>query len=175
MKDLLVTLALLSMMSAAPAGAEVTSSGPGGFSIHHGVDVESTPAVAFQIMVAGISSWWLSDHTWSGDSASLSIDQRAGGCFCEQLPEGGSVEHMRVIFIQPGRLIRLQGGLGPLQEMGLAGTMTWSVQPGTEGISRIEWKYTVHGYLEGGFTEISAAVDHVLGQQLASLTTRLDR
>lgn len=83
------------------------------------------------------------------------------------------MEHPRVVYIQPGHLVRLQGGLGPLPEMGLNGAMTWKVShhPDSAG-SRIEWRYTVHSFLPGGFEEISAAVDQVLGGQLASLTAR---
>lgn len=170
-------LSLLSalLLAFAPvAQAEVTAVGDSGFVVHHGVDVTAEPAAVFQTMVGEVSAWWLSDHTWSGNSANLSIERHAGGCFCEQLPDGGSVEHLRVVHIQPGHLIRLQGGLGPLQEMGLNGAMTWTVSHHPDsGGSRIEWRYTVHGFLPDGFEEISAAVDQVLGLQLASLTARL--
>ncbi len=44
-----------------------------------------------------------------------------GGCFCELIPDGaGEIEHMRVIYTRPGVTLRLQGGLGPLQEVGVS-------------------------------------------------------
>jgi uncharacterized protein YndB with AHSA1/START domain len=167
MKPALIAVALL--LTTSLSRAAVIDSGSGGFTVQHQLDTSAPHAAVFQKMVTEVASWWLDDHTWSGDAANLSIEQRAGGCFCEQLPQGGSVEHLRVVYIQPGSLIRLQGGLGPLQEMGANGAMSWSVTPNDDGGSRIEWRYRVHGHLESGFDDIAAAVDRVLGQQLAGL------
>ena len=59
----------------------------------------------------------------------LEEELKAGGCLCEKIPaEGGSVEHLRIVFARPGRLLRAQGGLGPLQGEAVVGTLTWSSQ-----------------------------------------------
>ena len=34
--------------------------------------------------------WWSSDHTFSGSAANLVLDAHAGGCWCENLPGGGT-------------------------------------------------------------------------------------
>ena len=47
-------------------------------------------------------------------AANLSLDAAPGGCFCERLPNGGGVEHMRVTYVEPGKRIVLTGSLGPL-------------------------------------------------------------
>ena len=60
-------------------------------------------------------------HTYSGDAANLSIDPRPGGCFCERgMPKQGGVQHAMVVLAIPGKTLRLVGGLGPLQDAGLA-------------------------------------------------------
>jgi hypothetical protein len=77
--------------------------------------------------------WWSSEHTFSGSAAKLTLDARAGGCWCETLTDGGSVEHMRVVYVAPGRVLRLRGALGPLQGLGVEGAMTLSVKAGASG------------------------------------------
>ena len=52
------------------------------------------------------------------DAKNLSIDARPGGCFCEKLPNGGGVEHARVVYVAPREVLRLSGALGPLQGVG---------------------------------------------------------
>jgi hypothetical protein len=58
----------------------------------------------------------------------LSLDRKPGGCFCERLPDGGGVQHMRVVYTSPDKLLRLSGAIGPLQEAALVGSMSWKLQ-----------------------------------------------
>ena len=44
----------------------------------------------------------------------MTIDARTQGCFCEVLGEGAGVVHLTVTFVNPGVILRLSGGLGPL-------------------------------------------------------------
>lgn len=156
-----------------PAGGEVTSLGNGGFTVSHSVSVDAGPVETFAAMTARIDEWWDAGHTWSGDAGNLYIQDRAGGCFCERLPGGGSVEHLRIVQMAPGRLVLMQGGLGPLQGMGLHGSMAWKVSE-LESATTVAWTYTVHGHLEGGFESVADAVDGVLGEQLARLRRLLE-
>jgi hypothetical protein len=109
------------------------------------------------------------DHSYSGEAANLTLDARAGGCFCEKLSDGGSVEHMRVVFAQPGALLRLQGGLGPLQGMNGAGTMDFALAEAEGARTTLRFRYTVGGYVPGGLDAIADAVDGVLAWQLKRL------
>ena len=91
-----------------------------------------------------------------------------GGCWCESLPDGGFVRHLDVLYAAPGRALRLQGGLGPLQGMGVSGAMTFVLK--AEGATtRIVVDYVVSGYAAGGLEKVAVGVDAVLGEQLASL------
>jgi uncharacterized protein YndB with AHSA1/START domain len=168
---LLVSVAVVSG-AAAPARAEVAAIGAGGFTVNHSIQSEAPPDAVYEAIVEHIAAWWDGAHSWSGDAANLHFDARVGGCLCEKLP-GGGVEHLRIIYLAPGREIRMQGALGPLQQMGLQGTMTWKFSPSDAG-SEVDWQYTVHGFLEGGFEGIAPAVDGVIGDQLARLGAWLE-
>ena len=93
---------------------------------------------------------------------------------CERLPQGGFVEHLRIIYLAPGSQIRFDGALGPLQSMPVDGRMLWTIAPSDTG-SRITFIYHVFGHPEGGLAGIAPAVDGVIGEQLQRLGERLER
>jgi hypothetical protein len=101
------------------------------------------------------------------------LDARAGGCWCETLIDGGSVEHMRVVYVAPGKALRLRGALGPLQGLGVEGAMTLSVKAAASGTD-ISISYAVGGYVKDGFDGLSKGVDHVLAEQLERLRKLID-
>jgi hypothetical protein len=70
---------------------------------------------------------------------------RAGGCFCERLKDGGSVQHLQVVYAAPGKGLRLRGALGPLQMEGVDGTLAWTLKP-AEGGTSVTQSYAVGGY-----------------------------
>src|SRR6266849_2615224 len=84
------------------------------------------------------------------------------------LTDGGGVQHMSVVYASPGKLLRLTGAIGPLQEAALAGTMTWNLLQAGGGTT-VELIYTVGGFRAGGFRDIPTVVDGVLRGQLARL------
>lgn len=157
---------LLSVAAAAGANAGVVQVSPGGFLVRHEAAIGVSPAKVYDALVH-VGSWWNADHTFSGDAKNLSIDPRAGGCFCEKVGDGG-VEHLRVTHVAPGRLLRMSGALGPLQASGVAGSMTWKLAPSATG-TKIELAYSVGGFIEDGFDKWAPAVDGVLGEQLQRL------
>jgi uncharacterized protein YndB with AHSA1/START domain len=120
-------------------------------------------ARVYDALVGQVGTWWNPQHTYSGDSKNLSIDPRPGGCFCERLPSGG-VEYMRVVYIRPNEMVRLTGGLGPLQASGVSGSMTWRLSAAEIG-TKLELIYSVGGFVVGGFDSIAPAVERVLGEQ----------
>ncbi len=165
---------------ALPAKAEVLQSSADGFVTRTAADVSRSPMEVWAELIAP-AHWWNKEHSWSGDSANLYIDAQAGGCFCELLPvpagapEGarrGSVEHMRVIHSDPGRVLRLSGALGPLQGEALTGTLTITIKPVPTG-SHILWEYVVGGFMRFKPEQISPAVDGVLKDQLDRLAAKL--
>jgi len=163
--------ALVCLAASAPAAAEVKSAAPGGFEVESKALVAATPAETYA-MLGRIGEWWNVEHSYSGDGANFNLELKAGGCFCEALPAGGTVEHMRIVFARPGVMLRLQGGLGPLQDEGVAGTLTWRLKA-VEGGTEIVQTYIVGGYMRMGGERLAPLVDQVLADQLARLQRRL--
>lgn len=156
---------------AAPAHSAVKSSGEVGFAIESSTFV-AADADRVYALLTDPARWWSSDHSLSGHAANLTLDARAGGCFCERLPgidgRTGSVEHGRVILASPGRQLRLSGALGPLQAEAVTGTLSFDIQPASPGV-RVTLGYVVGGHIRGGASDIAPIVDRVLAEQLDRL------
>ena len=138
---------------------------PNGFLVRLEASVSAPKAKVYDALVGQIGMWWNPDHTYSHDAKNLSIDARPGGCFCEKLTNRGGVEHLRVVYIAPGEVLRLSGGLGPLQSSGLAGSLTWKLTDDDDK-TRVQLSYSVGGFIEGGFEKIVPAVESMLSDQL---------
>lgn len=159
----------------APASAEIIESHAGGFASRNSAIVAASRAHVWAMLIRP-EAWW--SHTFSGAPANLSLEPRAGGCFCEALPatdgasEAGSAEHMRVVLVQPGAMLRMTGALGPLQAEGLAGTLTVTLSD-AEGGTRIDWDYVVGGQWRFAPGELEPAVDNVQREFLDGLVKAL--
>ena len=164
--------ALAASLMGGSAAAEVQSAGAGGFEVRQTVHVAATADKAFAALLQP-ARWWSSEHTFSGNAANLTLDARAGGCWCESLPQGGSVEHLHVIYVAPGKVLRLRGALGPFQGLAVDGVMTWSVNPGASGTD-ISLSYAIGGYAKDGFENLAKGADHVLGEQIERLRKLID-
>jgi uncharacterized protein YndB with AHSA1/START domain len=150
---------------AALAGVE--DSGPNGFTVSETAQITAPPDKVYSAVVAP-SHWWSSEHTYSQNAANLSLEPRAGGCWCEALPSGGSVQHLVVVNAIPGKLLRMRGALGPLQGMAVDGAMTLSLRAAGTG-TELTLRYAVGGYSRDGFGDLAKAVDSVLDGQSARL------
>jgi hypothetical protein len=160
--------ALLACAVVPAARAEVTDAGANGFTVSHDVTIAADRMAVYEAAVRRIADWWSSDHTVSGDAANLYIDTGLPGCFCETLGDGAGLVHLSVTFVNPGILLRMSGGLGPLGLMGVAGNMTWEfVDAGDSTVVKLE--YAVGGYRVGGLDGVAAPVDRVLVEQMARL------
>lgn len=171
MKNIAKTFLLTLLFIAASASrADVLNQGPGGFNLRITAEVPVEPATAYQQFIR-VGEWWVASHSWFGKSENFSIDPQAGGCFCEKNGDQ-EVLHMLVTFVNPGSEVRMTGGLGPLQLMGLHGGMSWKFEPIDQG-TRIVQIYNVSGYAPGGLESLAPVVDAVQTQQLNALVQRL--
>ena len=162
----------------APAAAEVKNATETGFNVVHFAAVSAEPDIIWKRLIAP-KTYWSKTHSWSGSSDGFYIDAQAGGCFCELFQEKGadgktittgSVEHMRVIFAQPGKVLRMQGALGPLQSEAILGTLTVAMEPLKDGKgTKLSFSYVVGGHMRYKVADIAPAVDKVLGEQFKSL------
>ena len=166
-------LLTIGLLAAAPAAAAVTAIDPGGFTISTSFHAAVPADKAYGVLVRP-SLWWGGEHTYSGNAANLTLDARAGGCWCEALPGGGSVQHMTVVYADPGKVLRLRGGLGPLGAMPLDGVMTFSLMSANGGTD-IAIRYVVGGYAPSGFKDLAPGVDEVFMAQIARLKIAIEK
>ena len=152
------------VLMATPASAEVVSASGNGFEISHTVNLVVKPEVAF-VAFGNLPGWWNGEHTYSGDSRNLSLALSPGGCFCERFPKGGGIEHMRVVYLDPGKRILFTGSLGPLLYQATNGVMDVQVKPQASG-SQLTLNYRASGFFNGSAAALAPAVDKVLGDQL---------
>jgi uncharacterized protein YndB with AHSA1/START domain len=178
-KALGLAIAAICLLAAGPAAAEVRESSDSGFVVQLGIDVPASPADTWTALLTP-ARWWNAEHTFSQNSANLSLDPRAGGCFCEVLPNKqspnaaprGSVEHMRVIYLERPRALRMAGALGPLQAMAGTGTLTVILKPHDSG-TRILWEYGYSGHIRGDARAMATMTDQMLADQLLRLGGQL--
>lgn len=164
----IVSVAILTVASMT-AHAEIVSAGSSGFSIRHMTELPTAVPTAVWTVLLDPSRWWDSEHTYSGDARNLSLDPHVGGCFCEKLGLYAGVEHLRVVYIQPGKTLRLSGALGPLQQFGISGSLTWQLEPLANG-SRLTLTYNAGGFADRPMADWAPQVDEVLGAQMQRLT-----
>jgi uncharacterized protein YndB with AHSA1/START domain len=152
--------------------AEVVDSSNSGFTLKETLSIQAPPQEVYR-RIFRVGDWWNSAHTFSGDAHNLTMEEKAAGCFCEKLPNGGGVKHMEVVNLVPGKTIVMHGGLGPLQSM--ATTATLAIQlSAAEGGTKLEVTYAVAGYAAAGMNTWAAPVDSVLKDQFTRLKSYIE-
>jgi uncharacterized protein YndB with AHSA1/START domain len=167
MNKLLSSGLVAMFLAGATAQAAVKETHDGSFIVETVVLAEAKPAKVYADLLR-VARWWHSDHTWSKSARNLRLDGKAGGCFCEKLPDGGSVQHGRVIFARPGQLLRIDGALGPMQESAIKGVLSFNLAPDAGG-TRITMTYNVAGTLPMDAARLAPIVDKVMSMQLNRL------
>ena len=162
-------------LTALDARADVVDRSASGFTIKTTVPVGASPQRIYEDLL-NLGAWWDKEHTYSGDARNMTLAAQAGGCFCEKIPGGGSVEHGRVVNVSPGKLLRLSSALGPLQQLAVTGSLTWSIEPAKEGSgSTLTMTYAAGGYAPGGLDKLADIVDSVLSGQVKRLKAYAER
>ena len=169
----LCAAASVALLTSTSAAAQVLESAANGFAVRSVVTVAAPPARVYEALV-NVARWWDPAHTYSGDASGLSIEARAGGCFCERLDEQGSVQHGTVVYAAPGRTLRLSAALGPLQESGVTGALTFELAD-KDGGTVVTLTYVAGGYRQGGLQALAAPVLSVLSTQLQRFQRFVDR
>lgn len=179
-----ITGAALALLVSAPAAAEVVQSSPTHFVVRDSVTVKAAPKAAW-LMLIDPAQWWDDTHTWSGKASNMSLVPQGGGCFCERIPEkespsavglAGSAQHMTVVMAEPMKVLRMRGGLGPLQSEPVDGVLTITMQADkATGGTRLMMEYVVGGHMRFEVAKISKSVDQVMSIQLGRLGEKLGR
>jgi hypothetical protein len=163
-----LTAMLIASIIATEANGEVLDAAPGGFTISYQTEISAARIDVYNAAVNNVGDWWSDDHTYTGNAGNMYIEAKTQGCFCEKLGVDGGVVHLVVTFVNPGEMLRLTGGLGPLGLMGVNGNMTWEFTDSEEG-TIVTLNYALGGYMDGGLDSIAEAVDGVLVGQMTSL------
>lgn len=163
----LITGALGALVMCGGADADVVAKAPDGFTIRIVADAPLDRDAAWARLV-DVASWWNGSHTYSGDAKSLSLDAKAGGCWCE-IWAGGEVEHGRVVMVMPKQALRIDGAFGPLQDLGVSAAMTFTLADGSApGRTKLTLDYKVVGSSLSGLDQLAPLVDQVLAEQVTS-------
>jgi uncharacterized protein YndB with AHSA1/START domain len=165
--------AICALAFAPATEAEVLDASANGFAIKR-TYVVSAPRAAVYRALTHPEKWWSSSHTWSGSANNLSLSPRAGGCFCERLANGGSVQHMTIVYAAPNQELRMFGALGPLQMTGASGHLNVKLEE-SGGNTNMTVTFDVGGYANGGLQTWAPLVDQVLGEQFTALQNLAQR
>lgn len=158
--------AAAAILSLAPlaAQAEVVERTEAGFRTKKTVEISASPDKAYAAL-GQIGSWWDGAHTYTGKASNMTLKLEAGACFCEALP-GGGVRHGVVALAWPEQhTLRLEAALGPLQDEGAAGALTFKAAPRTGGGSTVTVTYHVGGLRAASARTYPDLVDQVIATQ----------
>jgi hypothetical protein len=148
------------------AQAAVASATDAAFIIKSEMTLPVTPDQAYARFLEW-GKWWSGGHSFSGSAENFSLQAEPGGCLCESLQGGGFVQHSTVVMAMPGKMIRLNGAIGPLLMLGGSTSMAVSFKPNGEG-SQVSVQFTGMGYEpEKGLKALALAYDGVLSEQLS--------
>jgi hypothetical protein len=155
--------------------AEVAVADATGFITRSVVSIAAPPSQVYARFLK-IGDWWNDAHTWSGKAANMSIEAEPGGCWCERLASGGVIEHGRVTYLEPGKVLRFRAGLGPLHDAAAAGTLTVEFAAGEAGTTNVTLKYAVLLFNPPkGAAAMAPLVDQVLAEQLTLLEKAMEK
>ena len=167
---LMITLLMMTVVVTTPAQAALVKSTAEGFIAQHTVTIKTDSVMVFETMTSKIGQWWNPEHSFSGDAGNMLIDEQ---CFCERW-DGNLVRHLNTVIWMENSRVVMEGGLGPLKELGLSGTMIWALTANEDATTTLNWKYHVYGYGDTDLDSLATAVDGVLAEQIGRLTEFLE-
>jgi len=172
MKSLAATILTAGLLTSATASAEILSASETHLVLRHEA-VSALPPDRLWRRLINPTAWWHPDHTYSGDATNLTLDVQAGGLWREDWDDR-SVSHGRVLYVEPGRMLRMEAPFGPLQELGAYTIWTITIAPAEEG-SVVVFDEVSTGPPTANMAEIAKAVDFVKGEAIRRLVTTSDQ
>ena len=161
-------LAAVLQLVAGTAFSDTSAVSPAGFLVTHRHEVNATPQQIYEA-IGRIGRWWNEIHSYSGHASNMRLDLVGGGCFCENW-DGNSVQHAQVLQARPGSLVRLLGGLGPLQPLPLNAILTFAIARVGDK-TQLTVTYLVAGNTDAGLDKLAGPVDSVIGEATQRLVT----
>jgi uncharacterized protein YndB with AHSA1/START domain len=146
--------------------AKVVKASPEHYHLKQQASSTLSPDMLWQRLIKP-ETWWHPDHTYSGDSANLSLDAQAGGLWQETWPSG-SVLHGRVLLVTKNKQLRLEAPFGPLQEKAIDVIWTITLTP-TEAGTNVLFEEIANGNDQSQLDELAPAVDFVKTEAIRRL------
>lgn len=162
-----IVSACVALLAASSACAEAIGVSATGFTSQYREELKASSDEIWKALVQ-LPRWWNGSHTYSGQAANLSLDAQAGGCWCERWGDGQSVQHGTVVLAMPGRVLRVLGNLGPLQDLPVHGVLTFAITT-QDGKTTLRLTYRVAGPSDAGLDKLAPVVDRVIGEQFKRL------
>ena len=110
--------------------------------------IAAHPSRVYNAAVDLLGRWWNPAHSFSNNAQTSHWRLDQADVFANRLANG-SAAHLTVAYFVAQQEVRFTGGLGPLQQTGVAGSMIWKLTE-VAGGTQFEWSYTVGGYMPGG-------------------------
>lgn len=165
-----LAIIILSILSFS-LNAEVLDKAADGFTLEISFETKADAKTAYKQFIK-VGDWWNADHTWFGDASKLYIEPEVNGCFCEKNGNKQAL-HMIISYVNPNKEMRMIGGLGPLQGLGLHGGMSWKFDTLENGNTKVTHRYQVTGYMQGGLEQLAKIVNSVQTIQMQGLEKAL--
>ena len=163
-------IAAAALLLASPAHAEVKQTWAAGFQAVNRGTIAAPPDKVWAAL-GQIGKWWNGAHSYSGDSANMTMPLTPGGCFCEALPKlgaGAGVQHGVVVMVMPGQTLRINAPLGPLQGEGVDAALTFTLKATADGGTEVTQTFNVGG-ARPEIVGFAAGIDAVVSEQLGRL------
>ena len=162
----------LALLACHGVQAEAISVSATGFTSNFRDELKASPDDVWKALVQ-LPRWWNASHTYSGQASNLTFDAHAGGCWCERWGNGQSVQHGTVVLAMPGKVLRVLGNLGPLQDLPVNGVLTFAITT-QDGKTALRMTYRVAGPADAGLETLAPAVDRVIGEQYKRLKALIE-
>jgi uncharacterized protein YndB with AHSA1/START domain len=166
-KHLAIGCVVATLLIAANARGAVVESNASGFAVEEKAYIAASPENVYAALIHP-ENWWNPEHTFSGSASNLSLDAKAGGCLCEALPDSGSVQHLTVVMVMPGKTIQFRGAMGPFQSQGVEGALTIQLAS-KDGGTDLVLENNYGGFVKGGMGKWPQAADAMLADLVVHL------
>ncbi|MEE4244210.1 MAG: hypothetical protein V2I33_02290 [Kangiellaceae bacterium] len=166
-------IALLLFTLSTNAFADVVNQSKHGFTLSGSINGTLSAKQVWAELIA-IDKWWSDSHTYSGSANNLYLDLYDKNCFCEKWQDNW-VEHLRIVNVQPNKILILQGGLGPLQTLAINGSLIIELNSLPTGQTRLNWQYHVVAYDGNNIEQWPTPVDSVITEQMQRLAIRINK
>ncbi len=83
--------------------------GPVAYEVTARVGIAAEPASVWRSLIEDVGAWW--PHSF-GDEPKIALEPWIGGRFYEEFGQGGGALYALVTYLEPGKVLRVNGAMG---------------------------------------------------------------